>query len=54
MGLADANKTQIVHPLLVFNVILGSFGAPVSKWSATPKRLIVERNGVKFGTQGHQ
>ncbi len=38
--------------LLVFNVILASSGALVSKWPVTQNRLAVERNGVKFGTQG--
>ncbi len=38
--------------LFVFKAILMSFGAVVSKWSGARKRLAVERNGVKFGTQG--
>ena len=32
----------------MFKVILGSFGALVSKWPVIWKRLAVERNGVKF------
>ncbi len=36
--------------LLVIKVILRSFGALVSKWHATGKRLAVERNGLKFAT----
>ncbi len=39
--------------LVVFKVILRSFGARVSKWPVTPKRLVVERNGVKFGNHEH-
>ncbi len=39
--------------LVVFKVFLGSFGALVSKWPIAPKSLIVERNGLKFGLQGH-
>ncbi len=31
---------------------LMSFGARVSKWPVTPKRLVVERNGVKLETRG--
>ncbi len=39
--------------LLVFKVILGSFGAFVSKWPVTQKRLAIEPTGMKFGrTQG--
>ncbi len=37
---------------LVFKVISGSFGALVSKWPVSGKRLAVERNGVKFGSRG--
>ena len=36
--------------LLVFKVILGSFGAFVLKWPVTRKRLAAEQNGVKLGT----
>ena len=39
--------------LVGFKVILGSFGALVSKWPVSRKGLVVERNGVKFGTHGH-
>ena len=38
--------------LLVFKVMLGAFGALVSKWHITQKLLTVEWNGMKFGTQG--
>ncbi len=37
--------------LLVFKVILGSFGPPISKWCVTEKWLAIEWNGVKFGTR---
>ena len=30
-------------------VILGSFGALVSKWPVTRKQLSIEQNGLKFG-----
>ena len=39
--------------LVVFNVNLRSFGALVSKWPVFRKWLVVERNGVKFGTRGY-
>ncbi len=38
--------------LLAFKVMLGSFGALVSKWTLTRKNLAIERNGLKFGTRG--
>ncbi len=38
--------------LVVFKVILRSFGARVSNWPVTPKRLLVEQNGVKFESRG--
>ncbi len=38
--------------LVVFKVILRSFGACVSKWPVTPKRQVVQQNGVKFETRG--
>ncbi len=38
--------------LVVFKVILRSFGARVSKWPVTPKRLVVEQTRVKFETRG--
>ncbi len=38
---------------VVFKVILGSFSTLFSKWPVTRKHLIVEQNGLKFGTQGH-
>ncbi len=37
--------------LVVFNSILGFFGALVSKWPVTQKRLAVEQNGLKFRTK---
>ena len=37
--------------LLVFKIILGSFGALVSKWPLTRKQLDVVRNGVKLETR---
>ena len=38
--------------ILVFEVIWGLFGAFVSEWNETRKRLAVEQNGVKVGTRG--
>ncbi len=38
--------------LLVFKVILRSFGALVSKWPVTQKWLAVEQNGLKLGLTG--
>ncbi len=38
--------------LVVFEVILGSFGALCLKWPVTRKRLVVERKRVKFETLG--
>ncbi len=35
----------------LFKVILRSFGALVSKWPATLKRMAVEQSGVKFGVK---
>ena len=37
--------------LVVFMVTLGSFSVLVSNWAITSKRLVVEPNGVKFGTR---
>ncbi len=37
---------------VVFKVILGSFGALVSKWPVTRKQLDIQHNRVTFGTQG--
>ncbi len=39
--------------LLVFKVNSGSFGALVSKWPATQKRMTLEWSGAKFGTRGY-
>ncbi len=39
--------------LVVFKVILRSFGALVSKWPVSRKGLVVERNGPKFGNHEH-
>ncbi len=41
-----------VFDFLVVNVILGSFGADVSKWPTTQKRLATERNGGKIWDLG--
>ncbi len=38
--------------LVSFKVILVSFGALVSKWPLSQKRLTVDRNGVNVGTRG--
>ncbi len=38
--------------ILVFNVILGSFGALVSKWPVTQTQVSVQKSGVKFGRRG--
>ncbi len=38
--------------LVVFKVILVSVGELVSKWPVTRKRLVIERNRVKFETRG--
>ncbi len=51
------SRTLVIHlwctfDLIVFKVVLMSFGPRVSKWPVTPKRLVVERNGVKFETRG--
>ncbi len=42
-----------IFNLVGFNVISGLFVALSSKWLVTQQRLVVEQNGVKFGTQGH-
>ncbi len=47
-----ATCTWVTFDFLVFKVSLGSFGALVSKWPASGKRLAVERNDVNFGTRG--
>ncbi len=39
--------------IVAFKVILGSFGACISKWPLTLKRLSLERNGLRFETHGH-
>ena len=39
----------LVPDLLLFKVILRSFGALVSKWPVTRKQVSVEKTGVKFG-----
>ncbi len=38
--------------LLLFNIVLGSFGAIVSIWHRTRKRLLEERNVVKYLDSG--
>ena len=37
--------------LVGFKVIWGSVGAVVLKWPVSRKRLLVDRNSVKFGTR---
>ena len=39
------------YDLVVFKGILESFGAFVSKWPVSRKWLVIEQNGVKFGTR---
>ncbi len=36
----------------MFKVLLASLDTLVTKWLVTQKWLVVERNGVKFGTRG--
>ncbi len=50
------NVYVVTFDLLVLNAILGSFGALVSKWPVTRKRLVVECNieiwdGVGWGRE---
>ena len=53
MGVWGTSKTYMgTFDLLIFNVILGSFGAIALKWPVTGKRLTVERNRLKFGIWG--
>ncbi len=45
--------TQGTFDTSVIKVILGSLGAfPIFEKPVSRKRLVVERNGVKFGPQG--
>ena len=47
------NWTQnLAVDLLVFKVILGSFGALFSKWPVIQTQVSVENSGVKFGSRG--
>ncbi len=41
------------YDMVVFKVILGSFGALVSKRPVSRKGLVVEQNRVKFGNHEH-
>ena len=43
---------KIIFELAIFEIILGSFGALVSKRPVTRKRLSVEQNSVKFWSLG--
>ncbi len=40
-----------IFDIIVFQVILGLFGALVSKYPVTLKQVSVEKSGVKFGSQ---
>ncbi len=42
-------RTLGAFNLLVFKVVLGSFGAVGSKWPVSGKRLAIEGNRLKFG-----
>ncbi len=42
-----------IFDLILFKGILRSFGALVSKWPITRKRLAIEWKGLKFETQWH-
>ncbi len=42
-----------IFDLVVFKVILGSFGALSLNWSITGKRLVIEQNGMKLETHGY-
>ena len=42
-----------IFDLVVFKVILVSFGALVSKWPVSQKRLVLEQDRLKFGTRGY-
>ncbi len=44
---------HISYDLVQFKVILGSFGALVSKWPYLQKGVFVEQKSVKFTTRGH-
>ncbi len=46
---------QLLYNIVWFDIVgfkvnLGSFGALISKWPVSRKGLVIERNGVKFGT----
>ncbi len=41
--LMNISNTYMVHLLVVYKVILGSFSAFVSKWPVAQNRLVVER-----------
>ncbi len=56
VGLWDISKAyMLTFDLVVFKVILGSFGAiDVSNWPVTRQWLVIEKNGLKFRTQGDE
>ncbi len=53
---------ELWHSVVVVEYISGasgqghliSFGTPVARWPITGKHPSVERNGLQFGTQGHE
>ncbi len=45
---------QNIFDPLVLIVILGSFAVLVAKWLVTQKLLVLQQNGFKFWTPGHQ
>ncbi len=52
LEVGDTSNTYMgTFDIVVFRVILGSLGALVSKWHVTQKPLVVEQNGLKFGTR---
>ncbi len=54
LGLMDTSSTYMgTCDLVGFKIIVGSFGALFSKWPVIEKRLAMDQNGLKFGTQGH-
>ncbi len=40
------------YDLLMFDVIVGSFGTLVSKWDVTCKQVSIEKGLVNIGTEG--
>ncbi len=43
--------TWSIFDFVVFKVILGSFGAFVTKLPVSRKGVVVDQNGLKFGTR---